>query len=247
MKHLRLAKVSTLEAANAFLEKEYWPEWNAHFARPVADFPNQHRALTPQLDLAAILCHVEERVIGNDYTFSFAGRRYQIERAAGASGHAPPALARGTPPGRRVEGALSRPLRGDRRVRHARRSLCEPKVQQTGSQRSQCGRPEQLDAGLLRSPQPAAVEVDRRLRGKNQFGTPGKPGDFAFLCPKPQLGEFHQSNGSRLNESPPGAPVRLTGSASQEGSRRLLRSQPRRLGFGQPRQARPRHGCANIP
>ena len=35
-------------------------------------------ALTPQLDLAAILCHVEERVIGNDYTFSFAGRRYQI-------------------------------------------------------------------------------------------------------------------------------------------------------------------------
>src|SRR5579862_8167165 len=70
VKHLRLAKVTTLEGANAFLEKEYWPEWNAYFARPVADFPNQHRALTPQLDLAAILSHVEERVIGNDYTFS---------------------------------------------------------------------------------------------------------------------------------------------------------------------------------
>ena len=28
--------------------------------------------------LAAILAHVEDRVIGNDYTFSFAGRRYQI-------------------------------------------------------------------------------------------------------------------------------------------------------------------------
>jgi hypothetical protein len=27
-----------------------------------------------------ILCHVEQRVIGNDYTFSFAGRRYQIAR-----------------------------------------------------------------------------------------------------------------------------------------------------------------------
>ena len=86
MKHLRLAKVSTLEDANAFLEQEYWPEWNAHFARPVADFPNQHRALTPQLDLAAILCHVEERVIGNDYTFSFAGHRYQIARAAAQAG-----------------------------------------------------------------------------------------------------------------------------------------------------------------
>lgn len=82
VKHLRLAKVATLKDANAFLESEYWPEWNAHFARPVADFPNQHRALSPQLDLAAVLCHVEERVIGNDYTFSFAGRRYQIDRTA---------------------------------------------------------------------------------------------------------------------------------------------------------------------
>jgi transposase len=86
VKHLRLAKVSTLEGANAFLEKEYWPEWNDHFARPVADFPNQHRALTPQLDLAAILSHVEERVIGNDYTFCFAGRRYQIARAEAQAG-----------------------------------------------------------------------------------------------------------------------------------------------------------------
>jgi transposase len=86
VKHLRLAKVATLKDANAFLEGEYWPEWNAHFARPVADFPNQHRALSPQLDLAAVLCHVEERVIGNDYTFSFAGRRYQIDRAAVQAG-----------------------------------------------------------------------------------------------------------------------------------------------------------------
>jgi transposase len=81
VKHLRLAKVSTMEAANEYLEKEYWPEWNEHFASPVADFANHHRALTPQLNLEAILSHVEERVIGNDYTFCFAGRRYQIQRA----------------------------------------------------------------------------------------------------------------------------------------------------------------------
>jgi hypothetical protein len=80
VKDLRLAKVSTMEAANTFLEKEYWPEWNERFAHPIADFPNHHRALTPPLELAAILCHVEQRVIGNDYTFSFAGRRYQIAR-----------------------------------------------------------------------------------------------------------------------------------------------------------------------
>jgi hypothetical protein len=80
VKDLRLAKVSTMEAANTFLETEYWPEWNDRFARPIADYPNQHRALTEALELAAILCHVEPRVIGNDYTFSFAGRRYQIAR-----------------------------------------------------------------------------------------------------------------------------------------------------------------------
>jgi transposase len=86
VKDLRLAKVSTMEAANAFLETEYWPEWNERFARPIADYPNQHRALTPALELAAILCHVESRVIGNDYTFSFAGRRYQIARDQAQAG-----------------------------------------------------------------------------------------------------------------------------------------------------------------
>jgi transposase len=80
IKLLRLAQVSTLEGANAFLETEYWPEWNARFARPVSAFPNHHRPLHEHLDLSAILCHVEPRVIGNDYTFSFAGQRYQIAR-----------------------------------------------------------------------------------------------------------------------------------------------------------------------
>lgn len=80
VKQLRLARISTIEGANAFLENEYWPEWNARFARPVEQFPNQHRPLSEHLDLAAILCHVEQRVIGNDYTFSFAGRRYRIAR-----------------------------------------------------------------------------------------------------------------------------------------------------------------------
>ena len=86
VKLLRLAKVNSMAGANEFLEQEYWPEWNARFARPVAEFPNQHRALTPQLELAAILCHVEERVIANDYTFSFTGRQFQIARQDAQAG-----------------------------------------------------------------------------------------------------------------------------------------------------------------
>lgn len=86
IKQLRLARISTMQGANTFLEKEYWPEWNARFARPVAEFPNHHRPLTEHLELAAILCHVEQRVIGNDYTFSFAGQRYQIARTEAVAG-----------------------------------------------------------------------------------------------------------------------------------------------------------------
>src|SRR6266481_3821883 len=86
VKQLRLAQVSTLEGANEFLEKEYWPEWNARFARPVQEFSNLHRALSEHLPLATILCHVKPRVIANDYTFSFAGQHYQIAREDAQAG-----------------------------------------------------------------------------------------------------------------------------------------------------------------
>ena len=39
VKQLRLARISTMEAANAFLEKEFWPEWNTRFARRVKTSP----------------------------------------------------------------------------------------------------------------------------------------------------------------------------------------------------------------
>lgn len=81
VKQLRLARVKTMQAANEFLEKEYWPEWNERFARPLAGFTDLHRPLTKELDLASALSYVEERVIANDYTFSFAARRYRIARA----------------------------------------------------------------------------------------------------------------------------------------------------------------------
>jgi hypothetical protein len=86
VKHLRLAKVKTLQDANKFLEAEYWPEWNERFARPLNGVVDLHRPLTPQIDLASALSHVEWRVVSNDYTFSFAGRRYQVARSAVKAG-----------------------------------------------------------------------------------------------------------------------------------------------------------------
>ena len=81
MKQLRLAQVKTMQAANEFLEREYWPEWNERFARPLTGVEDLHRALTPQLDLASALSHVEQRVITNDYTFPFLTRHYQIAKS----------------------------------------------------------------------------------------------------------------------------------------------------------------------
>ena len=82
VKYLRLAKIQDLAAANEYLEKEYWPEWNEHFAKPLSSVTDLHRSMSKEINLAASLSHVEQRVIGNDYTVSFAGRRYQIAREA---------------------------------------------------------------------------------------------------------------------------------------------------------------------
>lgn len=80
IKELRLAKVKTMQAANEFLEKEYWPDWNERFTKAPRGKEDLHRPLPEGCDLAAALSHVESRVIANDYTFAFAGKRYQIAR-----------------------------------------------------------------------------------------------------------------------------------------------------------------------
>jgi transposase len=80
IKYLRLAKVTTMKEANEFLEKEYWPEWNERFARPLTGIVDLHRPLTAPQDLAASLSHVEHHVIDNGFTFRFVGRHYRIVR-----------------------------------------------------------------------------------------------------------------------------------------------------------------------
>ena len=80
IKELRLAKVKTLEAANGFLEKEYWPEWNAKFTKPAREKEDLHRPLSEGLQLGSALSHVEHRIITNNYTFPYYTKHYQIAR-----------------------------------------------------------------------------------------------------------------------------------------------------------------------
>jgi transposase len=81
VKGMRVAGVKTIEQANAYLENEYLPEWNAKFAVVPACADDAHRPLRKQDRLDTILCRVEERVVGNDYTVRLHGQTYQIVRA----------------------------------------------------------------------------------------------------------------------------------------------------------------------
>jgi len=77
VKELALAGITTLEAANRFIEEVYVPEHNARFATApeqagtafVADAAGAHRD---------ILCIQEERVVGNDNTVRYRGLALQI-------------------------------------------------------------------------------------------------------------------------------------------------------------------------
>jgi transposase-like protein/biotin operon repressor len=80
VKGMRVAGVRMIEEANAYLEKEYLPWWNQTLAVEPADAADAHRPLGKEHDLAAILSHVEQRQVTNDYTVRYDGKVYQIDR-----------------------------------------------------------------------------------------------------------------------------------------------------------------------
>jgi DNA-binding Lrp family transcriptional regulator len=80
VKGMRVAGVTTLEQANRYLEKEYLPWWNETLTVAPTSADDAHRALQKHHDLAAILSHVENRQVRNDYTLQFESQIYQIQR-----------------------------------------------------------------------------------------------------------------------------------------------------------------------
>jgi transposase len=90
VKGLRVAKVSTIEAANQFLEQEFLPWWNQHLVVQPANPTDAHRPLGSDHNLAASLSHVVMRQVDNDYTIRLDGKTFRIE------GERMPAGLRGT-------------------------------------------------------------------------------------------------------------------------------------------------------
>lgn len=80
VKELRLAGISGLEGANAFLSDGYLKTLNAKFAKVPIDPIDAHVELLPHQSLADILCFKEPRVVSNDYVVQFENRLFQIPR-----------------------------------------------------------------------------------------------------------------------------------------------------------------------
>ena len=86
VKGLRVAGAKTLEEANAYLEAEFTPWWNATLVVVPASGDEAHRPLGQEHSLAASLSYVDTRQVGSDYTIQFDNRIYQIARGAIRSG-----------------------------------------------------------------------------------------------------------------------------------------------------------------
>ena len=77
MSELRLAGGSTLEEANRILW-EYLPRYNEPFAVPAAQDGSAHRSLSPELELAEVLCFKHPRKVARDNTVKYNWQTLQL-------------------------------------------------------------------------------------------------------------------------------------------------------------------------
>jgi len=77
VKELRLEKINSIEAANAFLG-QYLFEYGKRFSISPAKEADLHRPLAKSVDLDRILCVKTERALRNDFTIVINNKRYQI-------------------------------------------------------------------------------------------------------------------------------------------------------------------------
>jgi transposase len=89
VKKLRRKAIADLEAANAFLETEYWTAHNERFARPPASPDDFHVAIPRGVRLDAVFRLEDTRTVSNDWVVRYDNRFFQIERQS----HRPPARA----------------------------------------------------------------------------------------------------------------------------------------------------------
>ena len=80
VKEMRLAGVSSLAQANDYLQLAFVPFWERHFAVAPRSRQDAHRPLGREHRLEEILSWRVTRVVTNDYTVSWDGRRWGVAR-----------------------------------------------------------------------------------------------------------------------------------------------------------------------
>jgi hypothetical protein len=80
---LRLEKIVTIEAANRYLSASFLPRHNRKFAVPPARSEAAWREKPGPARTAAVFCLKESRTLGNDQTFSYEGKIWQVRRTSG--------------------------------------------------------------------------------------------------------------------------------------------------------------------
>jgi transposase len=76
-KELKLAGITTIEAANRFLRELYLPAHNARFAKPPA-LPDSAFVAADPARLREVLCVQEERIVARDNTVAYDGLKLQL-------------------------------------------------------------------------------------------------------------------------------------------------------------------------
>jgi hypothetical protein len=77
---MRLKKISSYEAANAFLADGYLDQHNTKYAVAAREKADYHLRIPPRLDLDQVLCLEEERIVSPDWVVQYGQRWLQIER-----------------------------------------------------------------------------------------------------------------------------------------------------------------------
>lgn len=78
VKGMRLKKISTLAAANKYLEEEFLDELNERFTVAAREKADVHRCVGRGIKLEHVLSFQEERVVQNDWTISWCNRHFQL-------------------------------------------------------------------------------------------------------------------------------------------------------------------------
>jgi hypothetical protein len=80
VKEMRIEGISTVEAANQFLEDFWIPFWNQRFTVEPADPKNRRRPLPKRAQPEILFAETWTRGVASDFTLRFKNRRYQIRK-----------------------------------------------------------------------------------------------------------------------------------------------------------------------